>query len=107
LGTKFKETRKIFGREATETMEFTRFDPGRAYALSCESCGCEYRSDFEFRPDGEGTEIAFTMNVITKSFFAKLMSPLAKLMAGPMKKCVEADLDSLAKRCEAVAATPS
>src|SRR5438046_1974470 len=54
VGTRFKETRVMFGKEATEEMTFTAFDPGRGYTLGAESCGCRYITDFRFEPDGAG-----------------------------------------------------
>ena len=43
-GTRFRETRKMFGKEHSETLQFSEFDPGSGYTLSCTSCGCEYFS---------------------------------------------------------------
>src|SRR5438445_13881615 len=52
VGTRFKETRKMFGKEATETMEFSAFEPNRRYELTADSCGAVYRIEFRFEPDG-------------------------------------------------------
>ena len=41
------------------------------------------------------------------SLWAKLMFPLSKLMAGPMKKCMEQDLDDLAGVLTERTATPA
>ena len=95
VGTRFRETRIFFKREATEEMEFTAFDPGRSYSLGCESCGCQYAYTFRFVPDGEGTLIELEMSYRPITFFARLMSPLGKLMSGPMKKCIDKDLEDI------------
>src|SRR5690606_37390928 len=39
VGTRFRETRVMFGREASETMEFVAFEPGRSYTVTAFSCG--------------------------------------------------------------------
>src|SRR5947209_2260758 len=51
VGTRFRETRIMFGKEATEEMEFTRFEPNSAYAIGCASGGMSYLSTFTFEPD--------------------------------------------------------
>src|SRR5687767_10711193 len=56
-GTRFRETRRMFGREATVEMEVQAFDPPRSYAIGCDSCGARYRTQMRFRPAQGGTEI--------------------------------------------------
>ena len=100
VGTRFKETRIMFKKEATETMEVVAWDPPRGYALGAESCGATIRSDLRFLSKDGGTRIEMTTSWTANSFFAKLMSPLGALMAGSMKKMVQKDLDDLAASIE-------
>lgn len=102
VGTRFKETRVMFGKEATETMEVTAFDPPRSYSLGANSCGCIYDSRLDFIPHAGGTKLTMSMTMTAQSFFAKLMKPLAKLMAGSMKKCFDGDLEAIRKAAETV-----
>src|SRR5262245_42984417 len=51
-GTRFRETRIMFGRECTETMEFTDYQPGRSYTVGCDSCGVVWAHTFRFLPNG-------------------------------------------------------
>jgi carbon monoxide dehydrogenase subunit G len=102
VGTKFKETRLMFKREATETMEVTAFDPPRRYEVGAHSCGMDFRSEFRFTPDGAGTRVDVTMVGTARTLFARLMSPLAGLMAGTMKKCVRDDLNDIKAHVEGV-----
>lgn len=44
-GTKFRETRVMFGKEATETMEVMDFQPPKSVTIGATSCGSEFRSD--------------------------------------------------------------
>jgi len=100
LGTKWRETRVMFGREATEKLEFTAFSRGKSYTVGCESCGAKYKTAFEFIPEGAGTRVQVTMTVKPLTFFAKLMSPLGALMMGPMKKLLLGDLEDLKREAE-------
>lgn len=101
VGTRFRETRVMFKKEATEEMEITAFEPGVGYRVECESCGSHFVSDFRFAPDGDGTKVETTMDIRPQTLMAKLMSPLGVLMAGSMKKHFQADLDQLKAVCEA------
>jgi carbon monoxide dehydrogenase subunit G len=93
VGTAFRETRVMFGREATETMEVTRFEPGRAYELTAKSCGCLYRSELRVNPIGaSASEVTMTFNATPQTFIAKAMS---FLMKGMMKSCAKAILTDL------------
>ncbi len=99
-GTRFRETRIMFGREATETMEVTEFDPPHSLTVGGNSCGTIFASRFRFRPSGSGTELEMELTTKPVSMFAKLMSPLAAFMMGPMKKAMSADIDAIQKVCE-------
>ena len=101
LGTKFKETRVMMGKEATETMEVVEFDPPRSYTLAAYSCGSDYRSTMRCEPDGAGTKVTFDFKSTPRTFFARLCSPLMMLlMGGMLKKCVVRDLEDLRRVAE-------
>lgn len=100
VGTRFKETRMMFGREATEQMEVTQFEPNKLYTVIANSCGARFESTFRFRPTGEQTEVEMSLNTTAITLFAKLMSPVGHLMAGSVKKAIQSDIDQLAEFCE-------
>ncbi|HVK71263.1 MAG TPA: SRPBCC family protein [Polyangium sp.] len=98
VGTEFRETRKMFGKEATEHFEVTTCVPGKRLGLRVDgtkgSTGKgEYRFDYDFEPAGTGT-IVRTNAVIDMpgGLFTKIMS---KLMGGFFKKGCDKDLDAL------------
>ena len=95
VGTRWRETRMMFKREATEEMEVTAFDRGKSYTVGCASCGCEYESTWRFESDGGATLVEFEMGYRPVTFLAKVMSPLGRLMAPMMKKCFMKDFDAL------------
>ena len=100
LGTRFRETRKMFGREATEVMEVTAFDPPRAMSIGCENHGCRYRSDFRFEPRDGGTHVEMTFAAEPLSFMAKVMSVMMRpMMKKIMAECAK-DLDGIAAAAE-------
>ncbi|HKB15566.1 MAG TPA: SRPBCC family protein, partial [Planctomycetota bacterium] len=96
VGTRFKETRKMFGKEATVTMEVVTFDPPHGYALGAEDHGCRYRCEFKFTPHAGGTRVEMTWEGTPLTFFSKVMGLLmAPMMKGMASKCVEQDLTDL------------
>ena len=105
-GTRFKETRVMFGKEATETMEITDFQPGSSYTTEAASCGCRYKSTLDFLPAGKGTRVVFTMTSTPQTFVAKIMmAVMMPLMKSAMKKCMLADFVDLGAVAESDAAT--
>jgi hypothetical protein len=114
-GTRWRETRRMMGREATETIEFTAFDRPRSYTAGCESCGAYLETAFRFEaasgttPDAEsatpGTDVTVETRWEARSLLAKLMSPVTSLLFGKMMRgCIEADLEDLKRAAEARAA---
>jgi hypothetical protein len=101
-GTTFRETRVMFGREHTETMTITAFDPPHGYEVGAESHGCRYRSSFRFVEAGpSATDVTMRFEGTPLTFMAKvmgfLMKPLTKRI---LAECVK-DLDDLKRACEA------
>jgi carbon monoxide dehydrogenase subunit G len=95
VGTRFRETRIFFNREATEEMEFTDFEAPERYRVECRSHGAHYLSTFNFIPEAAGTRVQCTFEVRPLSLFAKLMSPFAGAMMGSVRKCTESDMRDL------------
>jgi carbon monoxide dehydrogenase subunit G len=100
-GTRFRETRIMFKKEATEEMEITGWEPGKSYTVSAGSHGAQYTTVFRFVPEGRGTRVECEFGAVPVSFFAKLMSPLGKLMAGTMRKLMDRDFEDLKQLAEA------
>ncbi len=102
-GSRFRETRILFGKESTEEMEITRFDAPHNYVVESDSCGGHFCFEYRFVGDSRGTKVLLEVEIHALSFLAKLMSPLSRLMMGPMKKCLAADLQDVKIEAEAKA----
>lgn len=94
-GTRFRETRVMMGKEATEVMEVMSFDAPRSYEVEANSCGCRYFSRLEFAPSGSSTNVTMTFSATPLTFFAKLMSPLGALMMKSCRAAMQRDFDDL------------
>ena len=101
VGTAWRETRVMFGREATESMAVTQVDEGRSYVVESLSRGVLYRSVMRVEPKGDGCTLSWEFGAEAQSTSAKLMSLLGKLMEGSTRKALMADLDDIAAAAEA------
>ncbi|MDH3646598.1 MAG: SRPBCC family protein [Gammaproteobacteria bacterium] len=100
VGTRFRETREMFGKQATEEMVFTDFLADETYTVECDSHGTRYRSIFQFEPVGDKTDVNVRFEVKPLSLAAKLLSPLGWLMIGATKKLLAGDVEDLKKIAE-------
>jgi carbon monoxide dehydrogenase subunit G len=95
VGTRFRETRVLFGREATEEMTVTTFEPPRRYTLSAESHGSRYHTELSFVPDGQGTRMTMTFQGTPVTLMARVMSVLMRPMMKSAAKMCAKDLDDI------------
>jgi len=100
VGTRFRETRVMFGKSSTEELEITEFDAPHSYVVASDSCGAHFRAEYRFVGDIAGTHVRLEFDCQPVTLVAKLMSPLSWLMMGPMKKCIAADLNDLKRIAE-------
>lgn len=101
LGTRFRETRIMFGREATEEMEFLEWERPNRYVLGAESHGCRYRTTFTLTPDQGGTKLEMHFAGEPQTFMAKIMTVLMKPMMKKMGDMCAKDLDAMKAHIEA------
>lgn len=105
VGTRWRETRVMFGQAATEVMEISAFQPNQSYEVVAASHGTRYHSRYTFTEKDGGTHVEMVFTGTPVSFMAKLMAPVGLLMKGSTQKALEADMDDLKAFCEAHAAS--
>lgn len=99
-GTRFRETRVMFGREAVEEMEVTRFEAPRTYTVEANSCGAHFASTYTLREVGGATQLRLEIVTRPTTLLAKLMTPLGLLMTGTMKKAIAKDNADIKRAAE-------
>lgn len=101
-GTRWRETRTMFGRDATAEMEITEFTPGVGYVAESESCGCTYRCAFTVSPEAGGSRLSARMDAMAESFFARLMGAvMTPFMRKTIIRAFNADLADIKAVAEA------
>ena len=101
VGTAWKETRVMFGREATESMEVTGVEEGRSYVVESTSRGVRYKTVMLVESAGDGCRLVWEFGAEPLTTSAKLMSAVGKLFEGSTRKALLADLDDIAAAAEA------
>ncbi len=96
LGTRFRETRIMFKKEATEEMEITVWDPPNSYTTEADGCGCHYTTMITCEGAGDGTTVTMSMSIVPLTTFGKIMGALMGwMMKGAGVKAFAKDLDDL------------
>lgn len=99
-GTRFKETRLMWGKEATETMEITAWDPPRSHTIESDSCGARVTCTISVRPSPAGSTLTMDVRSEAQTFFAKLFTPLGYLMMRMMKQLMKKEIEEIAAAIE-------
>lgn len=102
-GTQWRETRRMFGSNASEVYEVTGFEPNTSLELYVDGAqGSSNRGYFRYRyrlepSGGSATTLSLTTEIGGMGFLLEL---LGRFMIGGFKKNLLSDLEALAKYVE-------
>jgi carbon monoxide dehydrogenase subunit G len=98
VGTKWRETRTLFGKKATEVMRVTDIDPGTSYVVEAESHGARYTTVMTVTATGDDTsEITIDFGAEPTGTLARIMgATIGKLFENATRKAFAHDLDDIA-----------
>lgn len=101
-GFKWKETRVMFGKEATEIMWITEFKENQYYQTRAESHGSVYISRMSVEQIDDQTQLTMSFKGEPQTFITKVLSKLmGAMMKGSMKKVILKDLKNIKDAVEA------
>lgn len=107
VGTHFTETRTMMGKQASETMTVTAYDPPRRWVLEARSHGAQYTTTTTFTPEAEGTRLEMRFSAEATNLSGRVMQLLMGWsMRGYLRKCLAKDLADLKAFCENADAPP-
>lgn len=94
VGTRFRATRRVMGREASQELEVSAFEPPGGLVLRAEAGGVEALAAVMLEPedDGRATRLGVDVRLKPRSMLARLAVGLVEGVARPL---VEGDLDDL------------
>ena len=97
VGTGFRETRLMRGREATTELEVTEYEPNQRVRLVSDAGGTVWDTVFVVRPSGDGSELSMVMDARPYKLMARIVNPVISRM---ITTAIEADLDAVKAYCE-------
>ncbi|GAB2672206.1 SRPBCC family protein [Thalassiella azotivora] len=102
VGTRWRETRTMLGRPATEEMWVTAVTPHESYTVESEAHGAHYVSTFTVTPVVEGgTEVALTFDGRPTTTVAKVLGAVTGPLARrSVAKALQGDLEDLCRAAE-------
>ena len=102
VGFKWKETRVMFGKEATEIMWITDYVENEYYKTRAESHGSIYISNLSLKPAEGMTRLTMSFSAEPQSVVAKIFSFfMCFFLKGSMKKALLKDLNDIKDHLEA------
>ncbi len=102
-GSRWRETRTMMGRPATEEMWVTGFEAPRRFVVEAASHGAQYRTEMTFEPEGAGTRVTMVFAARPVSFLARLFALFSAVMLRSLRKMLEQDLEDLKQAAESPA----
>jgi len=96
LGLKWRETRTLFGKQATEVMWITDVDEERSYRTRAESHGMVYRTTLALADEGEGTRLTMEFGGEAQTLGARALAlTMGWMMKGATVKALQKDLEDI------------
>lgn len=98
IGTRWRETRKMFGKEASEEMEVISLEEGRSYTTEALHGKTRYLSSVSVEPISDSSSrLSMAFEAETSGFINQLLSKVMnKLMERNVRKLIREDLDDIA-----------
>ena len=101
VGLKWKETRLMFGKEATETMWITESVENEYYCTRAESHGSVCTTKLSLSDAGSNTLLTTSFTAEAQTFFVKIISAwMSVFIKNSMKKALLNDLEDIKKHVE-------
>jgi carbon monoxide dehydrogenase subunit G len=107
VGTRWRETRVVFGKESTEEMEVTDVEDGHSYTVSSESRGTRYTSMLRVEPiDDDRSRLSMSFGAQPAATASRLLAAtIGRAFQGATRKMLQRDLDDIAATAEAAPTT--
>jgi carbon monoxide dehydrogenase subunit G len=104
-GTRWKETRKMFGRSETVEMWVDQVDPPRSTTVKAVQGGADYSTRFNLAPRDGGTDLTVTFGAeVAKPTAASrvMMALFGKMGLAATRKAFAKDLAEIAAKAESL-----
>jgi uncharacterized membrane protein len=107
-GLKWRETRTVLGKQATETMWITEVEEGSSYATEARSHGSIYRTRLEVAEANGGARLMMRFSAQPTTLAARLMALVfGPLVARSVRNALRQDLEDIRQAAEARPGAPA
>ena len=102
VGTRWRETRVMFGRSAQEEMTVSAIEPGRSYTTEAHHGDTHYTSTMSVEPTGENAcRLSMHFDAQVSGLLNKTLGAVVgKVMQGSTRKLMQQDLADIAEAAE-------
>ncbi len=97
VGSRFRETRLMMGREASTILEVTEYVDNERVRLVSDEGGTIWDSVFAVRPVDGGTELTLVMDAAPYTFKSRIITPIMKFV---IRMGLVKDMDAVKEYCE-------
>lgn len=103
IGLRWKETRELFGKEASEIMWITAAEENSYYCTRAESHGSIYETRLSLSQQGSETELCMSFESTAVSWPARILSTLMKpMIKNSLRKTMARDLEDIKHHVESL-----
>lgn len=96
-GSKFKSVGHQFGSDNTDEVTIAEYVPSERLVFDSAGSSGTFRHTFELRPEGEGTNLAKSVEILSAPMKTKLLTPV---LAFALPKGLTKDLQQIKSRLE-------
>ena len=97
VGSRFRETRLMMGREASTILEVTEYVENDRVRIVSDEGGTIWDSVFTVSPVDGGTELTLVMDAAPYTFKSRILTPVMKLV---IRMGLVKDMDAVKEYCE-------
>lgn len=97
IGTRFRETRVMHGREHTVELEVAEYVENETVRMIADAGGTRWDTHFTVSQVANGTKLDLRMDISPQTWIARVFNPLIR---GMVVRGVESDLASVKDFCE-------
>ncbi len=97
VGSRFRETRLMMGREASTVLEVTEYIENERVRLVSDEGGTIWDSIFTVSPADGGTELTLVMDAAPYTLKSKILVPIMKFV---VRMGLVKDMDAVKEYCE-------
>jgi hypothetical protein len=95
LGSRWLETREVFGRPDSAEMEVTAFERNRTYTITHRKAGARIDAVFAFAPEDEGTRVEVEFILGSDGLPPGALGPVRLAIANKVRDVIGHDLEDL------------